>query len=74
MEPLRRRSRSHGKGCAWDSPKEDSPKKDSSALSLSEEELPTDEVLHNEARQKAWLLDMHFNAWHHEKIANNMAT
>ena len=35
------------------SSKEGSAKKDSSGSSSSEEELPTDEVLHNEARQKA---------------------
>ena len=34
-----------------DSPKEDSPKKDSSESLSSEEELPTDKVLCNEARQ-----------------------
>ena len=50
-----------------DSPKEDSPKKDSSKSSSSEEELPA-----NEARQKAWLLDMHFDAWHCDKIANKV--
>ena len=33
-----------------DSPKEDSPRKDSSGLLSSEEEPPTNEVLHNEAR------------------------
>ena len=55
-----------------DSPKEDSPMKDSSGLSSSEEEPPTDEVLHNEARQKAQLLDMCFDAWHCDKIANNV--
>ena len=31
-----------------------------------------DEALHNEARQKAWLLDTHFNAWHHNKIAKGV--
>ena len=56
-----------------DSPKDDSPKKDSSRLSSSEEEPPTDEVLCNEARQKAWLLDMHFDAWCCNKITNNVA-
>ena len=28
-----------------------------------------DEALHDEARQKARLLDTHFNAWHRNKIA-----
>ena len=54
------------------SPKEDSPKKDSSELSSSEEEPPTDEVLCDEARQKVQLLDTCFNAWHHNKITNNV--
>ena len=36
------------------SSKEDSPKKDSSGSSSSEEELPTDKVLRDRARQKAW--------------------
>ena len=53
------------------SPKEDSPLKESSESS-SEEELPTDEALHNEARQKAWLLDTCFDAWHHNKIAKDI--
>ena len=56
-----------------DSPKEDSPKKDSSRSSSLEEELPTNEVLQDGARQKAWLLDTCFDAWHHDKIANNVA-
>ena len=55
------------------SPKEVSPKKDSSRLSSSEEEPPTNEALRDEARQKARLLDMLFDAWHHDKIANNVA-
>ena len=54
------------------SPKEDSPPKASSESS-SEEELPTDEALCNEARQKAWLLDTPFDAWHHKKIAKGIA-
>ena len=54
------------------SPKEDSPLKASSESS-SEEEPPTDEALRDEARQKAWLLDTHFNAWHHKKIAKGVA-
>ena len=53
------------------SPKEDSPLKESSKSS-SEEELPMDEELSNEARQKAWLLDTHFNAWHCNKIAKDI--
>ena len=56
------------------SPQEGSPKKDSSGSSSSEEEPPTDKVLHDEARQKAWLLDTCFDAWHHDKIANNVAS
>ena len=55
-----------------DSPKEDSPKKDSSGSLSSEEELPTDEVLQDEARQKLQLLDTHFGAWHCDKITNNV--
>ena len=55
------------------SPQEGSPKKDSSVSLSSEEEPPTDEALHDEARQKVWLLDMHFNAWHCDKTANNVA-
>ena len=56
-----------------DSLKEDSPKKDSSGSSSSEEEPPTDEMLQDGARQKAQLLDRCFDAWHHNKIANNVA-
>ena len=52
-------------------PKEDSPPKESSKLS-SEEALPTDEALHDEARQKAWL-HTHFDAWHRKKIAKGIA-
>ena len=55
------------------SPKEDSPLKASSESS-SEEELPTDEALHNEVRQKAQLLYTHFDAWHHKKIAKGIAS
>ena len=55
-----------------DSPKEDSPKKDSSGSLSSEQEPPTDEALQDGARQKAWLLDTCFDAWHHDKIANNV--
>ena len=55
-----------------DSSMEDSPKKDSSRSSSSEEELLIDEALQDGARQKAWLLDTRFNAWHHNKIANNV--
>ena len=55
-----------------DSPKEDSPKKDSSRSSSSNEEPPTDEALHDGARQKAQLLDTCFDAWHYDKIANGV--
>ena len=55
------------------SPKEDIPRKNSSRPSSSEEELPTNEALLDGARQKARLLDTRFDAWHHEKIANNVA-
>ena len=54
------------------SPKEDSPLKESSKLSSSEEEPPTDEALRDGARQRAWLLDTHFEAWHHDKIAKGV--
>ena len=54
------------------SPKEDSPLKESSESS-SEEEPPMDEALHNEARQKPWLLDTRFDIWHRNKIAKNIA-
>ena len=53
------------------SPKEDSPQESSKSLS-SEEEPPMDETLHNEARQKARLLDTRFNAWHRDKIAKGI--
>ena len=55
------------------SPKEDSPQKESSKSSSSEEELPMDETLHNEARQNTWLLNTHFDAWCHDKIAKSVA-
>ena len=55
------------------SPKEDSPLKDSSKFPSSEEEPPTDEALRNGARQKAQLLDTHFEAWRHDKIAKGIA-
>ena len=55
-----------------DSPTEDSPKKDSSGSSSSEEEPLTEEALRDGARQKVQLLDTHFDAWHHDKIANNV--
>ena len=55
------------------SPREDIPLKESSKSS-SEEELPMDEALRDEARQKkAWLLDTRFDAWHHNKIAKGIA-
>ena len=47
--------------------------KDSSGSSSLEEEPPTDKVLRDGARQKAQLLDTHFDAWHHDKIANSVA-
>ena len=53
------------------SPKENSPFKESSKSS-SEEEPPMDKAFHNEARQKAWLLDTCFDAWHHNKIAKSI--
>ena len=55
------------------SPKEDSPLKKTSESSSSEEEPPTDEALRNGARQKSQLLDTHFEAWHHDKIAKGIA-
>ena len=55
-----------------DSPKEDIPRKDSSGSSSSEEELPTDEALQDRARQKVQLLYTCFDAWHCDKIANNV--
>ena len=56
------------------SPKEDSspPHKESSESS-SEEELPMDEALHDEAQQKAQQLDTRFDAWCHKKIAKGIA-
>ena len=48
------------------------PLKESSESS-SEEELPMDEALHDEARQKAQLLDTCFGAWCHNKIAKGIA-
>ena len=53
-------------------PKENSPLKESSESS-SVEAPPMDEALHDEARQKAWLLDTCFNAWHHKKNAKGVA-
>ena len=44
-----------------------------SSESASEEEPPTDKALRDEARQKAWLLDTHFNDWHRKKIAKGVA-
>ena len=54
------------------STKEDSSLRESSKSS-SEEVPPTDKALHGEARQKAQLLDTHFDAWHHKKIAKGIA-
>ena len=55
------------------SPQESSPLKESSKSSSSEEEPSTDEALHDGARQKAWLLDTRFEAWHCNKIARGIA-
>ena len=55
------------------STKEDSPLKDPNESSSSEEELPTNEALHDGAQQKVWLLDTCFDAWHHDKIAKGVA-
>ena len=55
-----------------DSPKEDSPKKNSSRLSSFTEEPLTNKALCDRARQKVWLLDTCFDAWHHDKIANSV--
>ena len=55
-----------------DNPKEDSPKKGSSESSSSQEEPPTNEVLCNKARQKAWQLDTCFNAWHMTKLSTRL--
>ena len=55
-----------------ESPKENSPLKESSESS-SGKEPPMDEALRDEARQKTQLLDTHFDAWHHNKIAKGVA-
>ena len=47
------------------------PPKESSESS-SEEELPTDEALCDEARQRARQLDTRFDAWHRKKIAKGI--
>ena len=47
------------------------PSKDSSESS-SEEEQPTDEALHDKARQWARQLDTNFDAWQHKKIAKGI--
>ena len=54
------------------SPKEDSPLKDFSKSLSSKEEPPTDKALCNGARQKAQLLDTHFDAWCRDKMANSV--
>ena len=54
------------------SPKENMPPKDLSESS-SEEEQPTDEVLHDKAQQKAQQLDTNFDAWWHKKIAKGLS-
>ena len=43
-----------------------------SSGSSSEEEQPTDEALHNKARQRAQQLDTNFYAWQHKKIAKGI--
>ena len=53
------------------SPKEDTPPKDLSGSS-SKEEQPTDEALHDKARQKARQLDTNFDAWRCKKIAKGI--
>ena len=53
------------------SPKEGMPPKDLSGSS-SEEEQPTNEALHDKARQRAQQLDPNFNAWWHKKIAKGI--
>ena len=42
-------------------------------MSSSEEEPPADKALCDGARQKAWLLDTCFEAWHYNKIAKGIA-
>ena len=54
------------------SPKEGTPSKDLSGSS-SEEEQPTDEALHDKARQRAQQLDTNFDAWWRKKIAKAIA-
>ena len=54
------------------SSEEDSPLKESSESSSSEEEPLTDEALCDGATQKVRLLDMFFEAWHHDKIAKGV--
>ena len=53
------------------SSKEDMPSKESSESS-SEKEQPTDEALHNKARQWAQQLDTNFNVWRRKKIAKGV--
>ena len=54
------------------SPKKGSPQKGSSESLSSEEELPTNKALRDGPRQKVWLLDTRFDAWHRDKIANSI--
>ena len=54
------------------SPKEDMPSKDSSESS-SEEKQPTDEALHDKARQRAQQLDTNFDVWWCKKIVKGIA-
>ena len=54
------------------SPKEDTPSKELSKSS-SKEEQPTNEALHDKARQWARQLDTNFNAWQCKKITKGIA-
>ena len=54
------------------SPKEDTPSPKELSESSSEEELPTDEALRNEAWQRAQQLDTNFDAWCCKKIAKGI--
>ena len=54
------------------SPKEDMPSKDLGESS-SKKEQPSDEALHNKARQRAWQLDTNFDVWQCKKIAKGVA-
>ena len=69
---LGRRSSPSGKSSAQQAPRRTAPAKESSKSS-SEEELPTDEALCDEARQRARQLDTRFDAWYPKKIAKGIA-